>query len=68
MWKIESFLIYLSLDNLGQCCKLRGGVYFLESLPKTSSGKILRGAVKERITELFKVGLTEKDDFVPILD
>lgn len=49
------FRIYSFLDNLGQCCKLSGGVYFVDSLPKTASGKTLRGVVKKRITELYKL-------------
>lgn len=49
------FRIYSFLDNLGQCCNLSGGVYFVDSLPKTASGKTLRGVVKKRITELYKL-------------
>lgn len=58
--KIDTLLVHLFLDRLGQYCKLRGGVYFVESLPKTASGKTLRAAVKERIAELYK--FNPKDD------
>lgn len=34
-------------DHFADYCKLRGGVYFVDSLPTTASGKILRGKAKE---------------------
>lgn len=33
--------------------KLRAGVYFVDSIPTTVSGKLLRRIVKETATELF---------------
>lgn len=33
---------------------LRGGVYFVDSLLTTSTGKLIRRLVKEKATELFK--------------
>lgn len=39
---------------------LRGGVYFVDSLPKTPSGKIIRRKVAEYATELFhKSGIND---------
>lgn len=35
------------LDHFADYYKLRGGVYFVDSLPTTPSGKILRRKVKE---------------------
>lgn len=45
-------------DNLGDYCKLRGGVYFVDSIPKTPTGKLLRRVVKGIASELFR----EKQD------
>lgn len=39
-------------DNLADQYKLRGGVYFVDALPITASGKILRRKVKEEIIKL----------------
>lgn len=41
-------------ENLGQHNWLRGGVYFLEDLPFTGSGKIIRRKVKEIASELYR--------------
>lgn len=41
-----SFWIFL-LDHFADHYKLRGGVYFVDSLPTTASGKLLRRKVKE---------------------
>lgn len=40
------------LDHFADYYKLRGGVYFFDSLPTTPSGKVLRNKVKEKIIEL----------------
>ena len=41
---------------------LRGGVYFVDSLPKTPSGKVIRGKVTELATEIFhKAGINDPD-------
>lgn len=37
----------LSADKLADFKKLRGGVYFVDSLPMTASGKFLKSIVKE---------------------
>lgn len=41
------FFIYFYLDHFADYCKLRGGVYFVDELPLTPSGKMLRRKVKE---------------------
>ncbi|XP_016838387.1 4-coumarate--CoA ligase 1 [Nasonia vitripennis] len=43
----EGELVNLSASVLGEIKKLRGGVKFLENLPKTASGKINRPVLKE---------------------
>ena len=45
------FFVYL--DHFADYCKLRGGVYFVDSLPLTPSGKMLRRKVKEIAIELY---------------
>lgn len=40
-------------DKLADQYKLRGGVYFVESLPTTASGKILRREVKDILIKRF---------------
>lgn len=41
-------------DNFADYKKLRGGVYFVQSLPLTASGKVLRRCVKELAIEMYK--------------
>ncbi|XP_065218986.1 luciferin 4-monooxygenase-like [Planococcus citri] len=43
----EDELVQLSSSTLGEVKKLRGGVKFLDNLPKTASGKIARPILKE---------------------
>lgn len=38
-------MIYI-LDNFDDSCKLRGGVYFVDDLPSTPSGKVIRRLAK----------------------
>ncbi|XP_031621711.1 4-coumarate--CoA ligase-like 7 [Contarinia nasturtii] len=49
---IETDIFNLVADHFADYCKLRGGVYFVESLPMTPSGKILRRKVKDLATDL----------------
>ncbi|XP_031621710.1 4-coumarate--CoA ligase 1-like isoform X2 [Contarinia nasturtii] len=48
----EADVIKLVDDHFADYCKLRGGVYFVESLPMTPSGKILRRKVREMASNL----------------
>ncbi|XP_031623989.1 probable 4-coumarate--CoA ligase 1 [Contarinia nasturtii] len=43
----EKDIFNLVADHFADYCKLRGGVYFVDSLPVTPSGKIMRRKVKE---------------------
>lgn len=43
-------------DTCSDFKQLRGGVYFVDSLPMTPSGKVLRRKVKDFATELYKNG------------
>lgn len=45
---------FLFADNFVDSRKLRGGVYFVDSLPTTPSGKVKRKVVKANAIELFK--------------
>lgn len=51
MFLINKFVNFL--DHFADYYKLRGGVYFVESLPTTPSGKLLRREVKEIAIELY---------------
>lgn len=46
--------IYNHVTKLAHYKHLRGGVYFIEQLPKTISGKIMRYKVAELCTEFYK--------------
>lgn len=50
----EADVAKIIADNYADAKKLRGGVYFVESLPMTPSGKIKRREVKKIATELYK--------------
>ena len=41
-------------DKMSDIKKLRGGVYFVDEIPKNSSGKYLRKTVKEMVIKLSK--------------
>lgn len=47
----EADVANLVAGHFSDHCKLRGGVYFVKSLPTTPSGKVLRNKVKEMIIE-----------------
>lgn len=47
-------LLFSSTDNLPDDCKLRGGVYFVSSLPMTVAGKPIRGSIKKIATEFYQ--------------
>lgn len=49
----ESEIIETLDKSLDDVKKLRGGVYFVEKLPMTASGKILRRLVKEVANKLY---------------
>ncbi|XP_055298411.1 uncharacterized protein LOC129566474 [Sitodiplosis mosellana] len=55
----EQEIFDMVADNFSDHCKLRGGVYFVDSLPSTVSGKVLRRKVKEIAIQLFENGNTE---------
>lgn len=42
------------LDEFADYKRLRGGVYFVNSMPLTASGKIVRRLVKEQAIEMYK--------------
>lgn len=48
-------LTFSDLDHLSDYCKLRGGVYFVESIPMTSTGKVQRRIVKENAIKLYEL-------------
>lgn len=56
---IKSIDLYLTLDHFSDHYKLRGGVYFVNSLPFTPSGKLLRKKVKQMAIELFNTRVAD---------
>lgn len=49
----EKEIVKILDQSLTDVKKLRGGVYFVETLPMTPSGKILRRVVKELANKLY---------------
>lgn len=47
------FIFFIHLDNLTTHCKLRGGVFFTNSIVRTDSGKPLRRQIKEEVSKLY---------------
>lgn len=52
------------VENLVDSRKLRGGVYFVDSLPTTPSGKVKRRVVRAIAIELFKKQLPKEQKIV----
>ena len=43
------------IENFSNGLRLRGGVHFVDSLPKTHNGKFLRNKITEMAEKMFKV-------------
>lgn len=41
-------------ENFSNPSKLRGGIYFVDSLPKTHNGKLIRKKITQIATEMFR--------------
>lgn len=48
-------IFYFELDKFPNRYKLRGGIYFVDALPKTNSGKPLRPKITAMAAEYFKM-------------
>lgn len=48
-------------DHFADYKRLRGGVYFLNSLPLTPSGKVLRRVVRDMVAKMYEEALIEPD-------
>lgn len=59
MNKIIVFGLYIE-DNLADFHKLHGGVFFVDSLPTTHTGKINRREVQQKAIELYKMKSNSK--------
>lgn len=57
------------IENFADGLKLRGGVYFVDSIPKTPTGKFVRKQATEIATKLFETAKnTDKDVRQYLLD
>lgn len=51
---------FFLIENFPNGLKLRGGVYFVDSLPKTPSGKYIRKEITEMLKKMFNA--TKEND------
>ncbi|KAG4067927.1 hypothetical protein HA402_010613 [Bradysia odoriphaga] len=49
----EQDIFDMIADRFSDYCKLRGGVYFVDSFPRTASGKVKRGEVRKIAIKLY---------------
>lgn len=47
--------VFVFTENFANGLRLRGGVYFVDSLPKTHTGKLIRKKITEMTEKLFKM-------------
>lgn len=47
------FFIFGNIEKFSDHCKLRGGVYFVDALETTPSGKVLRRKAREYAIEMY---------------
>lgn len=52
---LNHFLHSIDIDNFPNGLKLRAGIYFVDSIPKTPTGKFVRRKATELAEQLFKV-------------
>lgn len=53
-------VLFFADNNLPEECELRGGVYFVDSIPSTRTGKPLRHAIKDNVLSLYKCKHSKK--------
>lgn len=56
-------LIFLLLENFPTGLHLRAGIYFVDSLPKTHSGKFIRKEITEMLKKMF-IAAKENDPLI----
>lgn len=49
-----NFPFFIPTDHFPKRLWLRAGVYFVESFPKTGSGKLMRGEITKIVREMFE--------------
>lgn len=59
--KSRKFYFLICLDSFSDHKRLRGGVYFMDTIPLTASGKIIRRVVKNMAIELYENEHSEPD-------
>lgn len=55
-------------EHFSDRLKLRGGVYFTESLPKTMTGKLRREAVTQMAANMFREAIRSDPNIKSFLD
>lgn len=57
-------LIFISCqtENFANGLRLRAGVYFVDSLPRTHNGKLIRNKITQMAAEMFKVAKENDPD------
>lgn len=50
----QIIVYFIFADQFADYKRLRGGVYFVDSMPLTASGKVLRRRVKEMAIEFYE--------------
>lgn len=46
-------ITFIISDQFADYKRLRGGVYFFETLPLTPSGKVLRRVIRDMVTKMY---------------
>lgn len=54
--------LFFSIENFSNRLKLRGGVYFVQSLPKTNNGKLRRMEITDMAAEIFRATMHTDPD------
>lgn len=59
------FVCIFVIENFPDGLKLRGGVYFVDSLAKTHSGKFIRKEITDTVKKLF-IAAKESDPLIQL--
>lgn len=54
IWIVDLIIYIARIDKLMDCKRLRGGVYFVQELPRTITGKLQRNAAQKLAVSLME--------------